>query len=155
VVKYVCLLGFAMGMAALSSAFAQEPYAEISDVSASKAFLGSSYSIYATVKSSDKDCDHYVNWWEAVSEDGTLLYRRTLGHPHSNEQPFNRVGSTRAIDGDTVLYVRAHLHPFGYSPNGMKGSANSGFKATIIPEGFAAELANSGEIPTDCDSSKD
>ena len=69
-------------------------YAEIVKVNASKASFGSSFSLDATVKSSDKNCDHYVNWWEAVSEDGKLLYRRTLGHPHSNEQPFNRGGST-------------------------------------------------------------
>jgi hypothetical protein len=130
-------------------------YAEILDVSAKKALFGSSFSLYATVKSSDVDCDHYVNWWEAVSEDGKLLFRRTLGHPHSREQPFNRGGSTSSIKEDTVFYVRAHIHPYGYSNQGMKGSAKSGFEPVTIPDGFAAELASTGERAGGCDASKD
>ena len=130
-------------------------YAEIVKFNASKASFGSSFSLDATVKSSDKNCGHYVNWWEAVSEDGKLLYRRTLGHPHSNEQPFNRGGSTGSIKEDTVFYVRAHIHPYGYSNKGMKGSVESGFKPVVIPNGFAAGLASSGKIPSSCDGTKD
>ena len=137
------------------SAIADEHFAEITKVKAKKAFFGSSYSIYATVKSSDKDCNHYVNWWEAVSEDGKLLYRFVLAHPHSREQPFNRGGSTKSINDDTVFYVRAHMHPFGYSNKGMKGSVKTGFEPVEIPEGFAANLANEGELSSYCDASKD
>lgn len=147
------IIGF--GLFSCTPAISADYYAEIKKVSASKSFLGSSFSLYATIKSSDKDCDHYVNWREAVSEDGILLYRRTLGHPHSNEQPFNRGGSTGSIKEDTVFYVRAHIHPYGYSNKGMKGSAKSGFKPVTIPDGFAANLASSGEIPNSCDASKD
>jgi hypothetical protein len=136
-------------------AFADEHFAEITKVKAKKSFFGSSYSIYATVKSSDKDCNHYVNWWEAVSEDGKLLYRFVLSHPHSREQPFNRGGSTKSINDDTVFYVRAHMHPFGYSNKGMKGSVQAGFEPVEIPDGFAANLANEGELSTYCDGSKD
>ena len=130
-------------------------FAEITKVKASKSFFGSSYSIYATVKSSDKDCNHYVNWWEAVSEDGELLCRFVLSHPHSREQPFNRGGSTKSINDDTVFYVRAHMHPFGYSNKGMKGSVKTEFEPVEIPEGFAANLANEGELSSYCDASKD
>ena len=137
------------------TAFADEHFAEITKVKAKNAFFGSSYSIYATVKSSDKDCNHYVNWWEAVSEDGNLLYRFVLAHPHSREQPFNRGGSTKSINDDTVFYVRAHMHPFGYSNKGMKGSVKAGFEPVEIPEGFAANLANEGELSSYCDASKD
>ena len=138
-----------------ASAFAGEHFAEITKVKASKSFFGSSYSIYATVKSSDKDCEHFVNWWEAVSVDGKLLYRFVLSHPHSREQPFNRGGSTKSINDETVFYVRAHMHPFGYSSKGMKGSVKSGFEPVEIPDGFAANLANEGELSTYCDGSKD
>jgi len=135
--------------------FASGGYAEIVEFDASKAFFGSSYSLYATIKSSDKDCNHYVDWWEAVSEDGKLLYRRTLGHPHSTEQPFNRGGSSSNINEDTVFYIRAHIHPDGYSNKGMKGSVKTSFVATDIPEGFASELAKTGEMPGGCDASRD
>ena len=137
------------------TAFADEHFAEIPKVKAKKSFFGSSYSIYATIKSSDKDCNHYVNWWEAVSEDGKLLYRFVLSHPHSREQPFNRGGSTKSINDDTVFYVRAHMHPFGYSNKGMKGSVKAGFEPVEISEGFAANLANEGELSAYCDASKD
>ncbi len=135
--------------------FANEYYAEITRVNMSKALFGSSYSINATIKSSDKNCDHYVNWWEAVSEDGKLLFRRVLGHPHSKEQPFTRGGHAKSIKKDTVFFVRAHMHPFGYSNKGMKGSVKTGFESIEIPNGFATNLAGEGEMPTGCDGFRD
>jgi len=135
--------------------FAGEHYAEITKVRATKALFGSSYSISATIKSSDKDCDHYVNWWEAVSEDGKLLFRFVLAHPHSREQPFSRAVSTKLTSKDTVFYVRAHIHPFGYSNKGMKGSVKTGFEPIDIPNGFAANLASEGELPSGCDGFRD
>ena len=144
-----------LGIFSCTPVISADYYAEIKKVSANKSIFGSSFLLSATIKSSDKDCNHYVNWWEAVSEDGKLLFRRTLAHPHSNEQPFNRGGSTDSIKEDTVFYIRAHIHPFGYSEKGMKGSAKSGFVTVTIPDGFAANLASSGEIPNSCDASMD
>ncbi len=134
--------------------FAATGYAEIIEFKA-KEFFGSGYSLYATIKSSDKDCGHYVDWWEAVSEDGKLLYRRTLAHPHSSEQPFSRGGSARNINKDIVFYVRAHLYPDGYSNKGMKGSIKTGFTSVIIPDGFAADLAKSGNKSSRCNPNLD
>lgn len=151
--KTVSMIGLMVCTASASAA--QRGFAEITDVSASKALFGSSYALYATIRSSDEDCSHYVNWWEAVSEDGQLLYRRVLGHPHANEQPFRRGGSTSAIKEDTVFFVRAHMHPSGYSHQGMKGSAAAGFTTVEIPAGFAEDLATQGERPTHCDASAD
>jgi hypothetical protein len=140
---------------ASGSMFAGEQYAEVTKVRATKALFGSGYSINATIKSSDKDCDHYVNWWEAVSEDEKLLFRFVLAHPHSREQPFTRGGPTRSINKETIFYVRAHIHPFGYSNKGMKGSAKTGFEPVDIPNGFAANLASEGELPSGCDGFRD
>ncbi|TNF97669.1 MAG: hypothetical protein EP297_10150 [Gammaproteobacteria bacterium] len=136
-----------------STACSSQGYAEIIKFNASKASFGSGYSLYATIKSSDKDCNHYVNWWEAISEDGELLYRRILWHPHSNEQPFQRGGSTDKINENTVFYVRAHMYPSGYSSKGMKGSVKTGFKPVEIPENFAADLSNTGKNPGSCNTS--
>lgn len=148
---FVYILVFAMP----NYATAENYYADITKVSAIKSPLGSGYSLQVTIKSSDKNCDHYVNWWEAVSENGELLYRRILGHPHSREQPFSRGGVTKSINDETVFYVRAHIHPFGYSNMGMKGSVKNGFSAVDITNGFAKHLANEGEIPSHCDASID
>ena len=130
---------------------AENYYAEIIKVSAGKSPLGSGYTISMTVKSSDKNCSHYVNWLEAVSEDGELLYRRILGHPHSKEQPFSRGGITELINDETVFYARAHIHPYGYSNKGMKGSIKTGFSAVEIPIGFfAKQLENKSESSSHC-----
>ena len=153
--KMTCIAALSIGVGLSGNVVAEEYFAEIIKVKVGKSFSGSGYTIYATVKSSDKNCDNYVNWWEAVSEGGELLYRRTLGHPHSKEQPFRRGGSTKSINEETVFYVRAHMHPFGYSSKGMKGSVKSGFEPVAIPEGFAAELALQGEFPSGCDASMD
>ena len=139
-----------LGFTASNHVVAENYYAEIIHVSAGKSPLGSGYTISMTVKSSDKNCNHYVNWLEAVSEDGELLYRRILHHPHSKEQPFIRGGVTKLINEATVFYVRAHIHPFGYSNKGMKGSIKTGFSAIDIPAGFAKQLANNGENSSDC-----
>ncbi|NOQ76263.1 MAG: hypothetical protein GQ475_00445 [Methylococcaceae bacterium] len=145
---------FGIGIFLCTAAISADHYAEVISINTSQSVFDSSLLIYATIKSSDKDCEHYVNWWEAVSEDGQLLYRRILRHPHSNEQPFNRGGSTDTIKKETIFYVRAHIHPYGYSNKGMKGSVKSGFKPVIIPEGFAAALASSTDIPGPCHSNK-
>lgn len=146
-----CIFVFAMP----NQAAAENYYAEITKVSAIKSPLGSGYSINVAIKSSDKNCSHYVNWWEAVSENGKLLYRRILSHPHSREQPFSRGGVTNSITDETTFYIRAHIHPFGYSNRGMKGSIKTGFSAVNITNGFAKHLANEGENPSHCDESLD
>ena len=60
------------------------------------------YQFNVQVASPDTGCDQYADWWEALSEDGQLLYRRVLLHSHVSEQPFTRSGGSVAIDPDTV-----------------------------------------------------
>ncbi len=148
---------FNLGLVLACPAISADHFAKIIAVNAYKAPYGSHYIFNATIKSSDRDCQHYVNWWEAVSEKGELLYRRILVHPHSKEQPFNRGGSgvLQSIDKKAFFYVRAHMHPFGYSRNGMKGSLKTGFEPVIIPNGFANNLEEQGQLPSYCDPSLD
>lgn len=51
---------------------------------------GDSYQILTTVKHSDKGWDHYANGWEVLNEQGEVIGKRTLHHPHVKEQPFTR-----------------------------------------------------------------
>lgn len=109
------------------------------------------YRFNVTIRSPDKGCMQYANWWEVVSEDGRLLYRRVLLHSHVDEQPFSRDGGPVPIGRDTVVWVRAHQYPGGYGGAALKGSVRAGFRAAVPPAGFAAGLAKSPPLPTGCD----
>jgi hypothetical protein len=109
------------------------------------------YSFNVTVKSPDTGCKQYADWWEVVSEDGRLLYRRVLLHSHVDEQPFTRSGGPAPIQADTVVWVRAHMNPSGYGGVALKGSVKAGFKQAVPDAGFAAGLAKLPPLPEGCD----
>jgi hypothetical protein len=48
------------------------------------------FDIAVTVRHPDSGWDHYANEWIAVDGDGNEIAKRTLYHPHVNEQPFTR-----------------------------------------------------------------
>ena len=108
------------------------------------------YTFAVTVQSPDTGCDQYANWWEVVSEDGTLLYRRILAHSHVEEQPFRRTGGPVAVSSDQLVIVRAHMDPQGYGTQAMQGSAATGFEAIALQEDFAADLATAEPQPQGC-----
>lgn len=77
---------------------------------------GGTYRFDVTVRHADEDWDHYADRWEVVGEDGTVLGRRVLLHPHVDEQPFTRSESGVAVpDGVSHVIVRAHdkVHGLG------------------------------------------
>lgn len=43
-----------------------------------------------TVKHADEGWNHYVNEWVVLTPKGKILAKRTLYHPHVDEQPFTR-----------------------------------------------------------------
>jgi hypothetical protein len=108
------------------------------------------YTFYVTIRSDETGCDRYADWWEVLSEDGELLYRRILGHSHPSEQPFERSGGPVAVAADQQVLVRAHLAPGGYVGQVMQGSADGGFEVTEVADGFAAELEDDAPQPDGC-----
>ena len=109
-----------------------------------------SYTFAVTVKSPDTGCDRYADWWEVVTPEGELIYRRVLLHSHVDEQPFTRTGGTVAIKPEQKVVVRVHMSPDGYSTLGQQGTVKSGFAATTLSEGFAADLESVEPLPKNC-----
>jgi len=114
------------------------PYADVVSVETEE--VDGSYTFGVEVDSPDKGCDQYANWWEILSADGKLIYRRLLAHSHTDEQPFIRDGGPVNIMPDSELIIRAHMHPSGYGGKAYKGSVDGGFVATDLPPSFAAEV---------------
>jgi hypothetical protein len=108
------------------------------------------YRFSVEVKSPDEGCDRYADWWEVVSQDGELIYRRVLLHSHTDEQPFTRSGGPVEIQEDEVVWVRAHMNTGGYGGQALKGSVASGFENAAPGADFAANLAQQPPLPEDC-----
>jgi len=123
--------------------------AEVVDVNVSGASGGYSFSV--TISSPDVGCSKYADWWEVISEEGELFYRRILLHSHVNEQPFTRSGGPVPIEAGTVVLVRAHMNPGGYSSLAMEGSFEAGFEPVELSPDFAEELEAMPPLPQDCD----
>lgn len=108
------------------------------------------YTFTVTVRSPDTGCDRYADWWEVITPDGELLYRRILLHSHVDEQPFTRTGGTVAIAPQQEVIIRVHMSVDGYSPQAQQGTINSGFSEVTLPPDFATTLADVEPLPTGC-----
>lgn len=108
------------------------------------------YYFSVTIRSPDKGCAQYADWWEVLGTDGRLLYRRVLLHSHTDEQPFERSGGPVPIQAETIVWVRAHMNATGYGGAALKGSVKSGFSVATLPPGFAADAASQAPLPDGC-----
>ena len=108
------------------------------------------YAFAVTIESEETGCGQYANWWEVVTSEGELRYRRILAHSHVNEQPFTRSRGPVAVAADEAVIVRSHTYPQGYSPQAMEGSATSGFDSVTLPPDFALQLAEADPQPSGC-----
>ncbi|MDX1627320.1 MAG: hypothetical protein R3345_01405 [Fulvivirga sp.] len=108
------------------------------------------YRFAVTVKSPDTGCVQYADWWEVVSEEGELLYRRILSHSHIDEQPFTRSGGPVKITSEQTVWVRAHMNNTGYGGVAMKGSPADGFEVAAMPDDFALDLEKIPPQPVGC-----
>jgi hypothetical protein len=108
------------------------------------------YTLATTLRSGDEGCDGYADWWEVLTLDGRLLYRRILNHSHVDEQPFTRSGGPIDATQSDVVLVRAHRHPTGYGGQAMEGRLGGTFVAVELAASFAAELEVAEPLPEDC-----
>ena len=110
----------------------------------------SNYTFAVTIKSPDTGCDRYADWWEVITPEGDLLYRRVLLHSHVDEQPFSRTGGTVAITPEQEVIVRMHMSDSGYSAIAQQGTVNTGFEMVTLTQDFAANLESSEPLPQNC-----
>ena len=129
---------------------ASDPGAPRADVDA-VAVAGSpgAYTFSVTLRSDDLGCEQYADWWEVLTEDGSLLYRRILAHSHVDEQPFTRSGGPVAANADQRVFVRAHMNPSGYVGDALMGTPAGGFAAASDVE-FPASLETAEPQPDGC-----
>jgi len=109
------------------------------------------YQLSVEVSSLDTGCEQYADWWEVLSEDGRLLYRRVLLHSHVDEQPFTRSGGPVPIASNSIVYVRAHMNTNGYGGSALKGTVEGGFDIVALEPNFAAEVESQQPLPEGCD----
>ncbi len=108
------------------------------------------YQFAVEIASPDTGCEQYADWWEIVSVDGDLLYRRILLHSHVDEQPFTRSGGPVEIDASAVVYVRAHMSTTGYGGWVLRGTVRDGFEPAEVETGFGSGLERIPPQPEDC-----
>lgn len=108
------------------------------------------YSFSVALRSDDLGCKQYADWWEVLSADGTLVYRRILTHSHVSEQPFTRSGGPVDVQPDEVVLVRGHMNTGGYDGGVMRGTAASGFVTVDVEDGFAADVESLNPQPSGC-----
>jgi len=109
------------------------------------------YSFAVTLQSPDTGCDQYADWWEVITPDGELLYRRILAHSHVNEQPFTRSGGPVDVQATTRAIVRAHMNDAGYGGVAFGGSEEAGFAADAsVTAELAPQLAEEAPLPNGC-----
>ena len=108
------------------------------------------YQFAVEIASPDTGCEQYADWWEVVSQDGQLIYRRILLHSHVDEQPFTRSGGPVDIAVGEVVYVRAHMNTVGYGGAVLTGTVQAGFEPAEVEAGFGSGLERVSPQPEDC-----
>ncbi len=79
-----------------------------------------SWTVHVTLRHADTGWDHYADAWQVETADGTVLGKRTLFHPHVDEQPFTRsLGGLHIPPAVDVIYIRAHDKVHGWNPQRM------------------------------------
>ncbi len=112
---------------------------------------GGAYDFAVTLRSPDTGCDRYADWWEVITPDGALRYRRILAHSHVDEQPFTRSGGPVDVQPNARVIVRAHMNDTGYGGTAFSGSAESGFAADpSVTAELAPKLAEQSPLPNGC-----
>lgn len=108
------------------------------------------YRFSVTVQSPDTGCDQYADWWEVITADGRLVYRRILAHSHVSEQPLARSGGPVDVLANEEIIVRAHMNNSGYGSQVFTGTVEAGLVPKTTESVFAENLAFVDPLPTNC-----
>lgn len=109
------------------------------------------YTFSVSIESEETGCDQYADWWEVITADSILIYRRVLSHSHVNEQPFTRSGGIIDVGADEFVYVRAHMNKAGYGDIVFSGTPRAELTSDTLPSNFAASVASMAPLPDGCD----
>jgi hypothetical protein len=117
-----------------------DPKANVTNVTTSGS--PQNYQFTVTVRSPDEGCAEYADWWEVLSQEGELIYRRTIDEPHVDEQPFTTTGGPVEIPEDQLVIVRAHMREAGYGGQAFEGAPGTpnAFDPVVLPDSFAFDL---------------
>ena len=126
----------------------QTPFADVLSIRVTG--IPGGYQFGVEITSPDTGCEQYADWWEVISEEGELLYRRILLHSHVDEQPFVRSGGPVEIQANSIVYIRAHMNTAGYGGRVLRGSVQSGFESVEMEAGFGSTLERLPPQPEDC-----
>ena len=122
-------------------------------MSATTSGTSGNYTFEVTVSSPDQGCDEYANWWEVISQEGELIYRKTFDRPHVDEQPFTTEGGPVQIPNDQIVIVRAHMKEAGYGGQAVEGApgASGSFRPVALPDSFAFDIDDISPQPGICE----
>ena len=138
-ILFICVLGFS---------YAETIQANVTAVEV-KGSSGA-YRFAVTLQSDETGCDQYANWWEVLTEEGVLLYRRILMHSHPDTQPFTRSGGAVKIGENDIVYVRGHMNKLGYVGDVMMGTVHGGFKKVTKIPNFSKAIETLSPLPDGC-----
>ena len=108
------------------------------------------YTLSVTIESPDLGCEQYADWWEVITPDSVLIYRRILTHSHVDEQPFTRSGGVVNVGADDFIYVRAHMNNLGYGDQVFSGTVREGLVRDSLDASFGMSLAEADPLPDGC-----
>ena len=108
------------------------------------------YTLQVTIASPDTGCDQYADWWEVLTPDSTLIYRRILTHSHVDEQPFMRSGGIVNVSADEFIYVRAHMNNLSYGSVVFSGTIRDSLRPDTLDPGYALSLELTAPLPSGC-----
>lgn len=108
------------------------------------------YTFEVTIESADLGCEQYADWWEVLTPDSKLIYRRILTHSHVDEQPFTRSGGIVNTGADDPIIVRAHMNNLGYGMQVFSGTPREGLVIDSLDQSFGLSLESIDPLPNDC-----
>ncbi|VAW92754.1 hypothetical protein MNBD_GAMMA22-466 [hydrothermal vent metagenome] len=82
---------------------------------------GEAWSVDVTLQHKDTGWKHYADAWRIVDAKGNEIAKRTLYHPHVNEQPFTRSLSRVNLPKNTkIVFIEAHDTVHKWSPTKLE-----------------------------------